>query len=235
MPTNKANGVSQTQHQASATIGGFSWDFVSRILFPAPLPSYTVDSFPTELIWVPRKYGPDGAAVCSPDEHVPCLFLPYSSARFLVLFFHSNAEDIGKCYAFCNILREQFQVHVLAVEYPGYGICPGVCDEKSVMENAFAAFKFVIDVLHWPLDGIKIFGRSIGTGPALALAKDASGAKPMHGIGDHTTYHGPSEPVSPRVSSLSCILYRVVFSVVSHRSPCDTGAGVVVEHQPISR
>lgn len=108
---------------------------------------------------------------CSPEDCVPCLFLPYSSARFLVFYVHSNAEDIGRCHAFCSSVRAQFQVHVLAVEYPGYGICPGApCNEQSVTENAFVAFRFVREVLSWPLDSILIMGRSIGCGPAISLA-----------------------------------------------------------------
>lgn len=106
-----------------------------------------------------------------PEDCVPCLFLPYSSARFLVFYLHSNAEDIGRCHAFCSSVRAQFQVHVLAVEYPGYGICPGgPCDEERVTENAFVAFRFVREVLCWPLDSILILGRSIGCGPAISLA-----------------------------------------------------------------
>lgn len=167
---------------------------VSRILFPAPASSYTADSFPRVLIWVPKKKGlpmgtGDGAepatasaatmaagsdleaqAPAGDDDSVPCLLLTYPSARFLVLFFHSNAEDLGRCRGFCCYLREQFQVHVLAVEYPGYGICPGVPCGRTVMENALSALHFATDTLRWPLDSIKIFGRSIGTGPAVALA-----------------------------------------------------------------
>jgi len=68
-------------------------------------------------------------------------------------------------------MREQFQVHVLAVEYPGYGLCPGgPATADSVTENAFAVFRFVREVLKWPTDSIKVFGRSIGTGPAISLA-----------------------------------------------------------------
>lgn len=144
------------------------FDLVSRILFPTPSASYGIDSFPEELIWVPKTLDPK---TCSPEDCVPCLFLPYSSARFLVFYLHSNAEDIGRCHAFCSSLRAQFQVHVLAVEYPGYGICPGgPCDEHRVTENAFAAFRFVREVLCWPLDSILILGRSIGCGPAISLA-----------------------------------------------------------------
>lgn len=107
---------------------------------------------------------------CPREQCVPCLFLKYPSARFLVIYLHSNAEDIGKCYTFLSTLREQFQVHVLAVEYPGYGICAGgPATADTVTENAFAVFRFVREVIMWPLDSIKIFGRSIGTGPAIAL------------------------------------------------------------------
>jgi len=101
---------------------------------------------------------------------VPCLLLTYPYSRYLVLFFHSNAEDLGRCYSFCRLLREKFQVHVLAVEYPGYGLCPGVATGKTVMENSFSALHFATQSLHWPVDSILTFGRSIGTGPAVKLA-----------------------------------------------------------------
>lgn len=145
------------------------WDLVSRFLFPAPPPSYTRESFPQELIFVPKIL--EMRESCPLEQCVPCLFLKYPSARFLILYLHSNAEDIGKCYSFCTVMREQFQVHVLAVEYPGYGICPGgPATADTVTENAFAVFRFIREVLKWPTDSIKIFGRSIGTGPAIALA-----------------------------------------------------------------
>lgn len=38
------------------------------------------------------------------------------------------------------------------------------------MENSFSALHFATQSLHWPLDGILTFGRSIGTGPAVKLA-----------------------------------------------------------------
>lgn len=143
------------------------FDPVSRLLFPTPPSSYDVESFPNELIWVPKTLNPKNA---TPQECIPCIFLTYSSARFLIFYLHSNAEDLGRCHAFCTNLREQFQVHVLAVEYPGYGICPGgPCDERKATENAFVAFRFIVEVLQWPLDSILILGRSIGCGPAISL------------------------------------------------------------------
>jgi len=143
---------------------------LSRLLFPAPSPSYGLESFPNEeLIFVPKRLELRWA--CPAEQRIPCLLLRYPSARFLVIYLHSNAEDLGRCYDFCSLLRVQLQVHVLAVEYPGYGLCPGgQATADSVTENAFAAFRFLREGLRWPVDSIKVFGRSIGTGPAVALA-----------------------------------------------------------------
>ena len=48
-------------------------------------------------------------------DHIPCLFLPFEGgAQKLVLYFHGNAEDVGLAY--------DMQMHMLAVEYPGYGL-----------------------------------------------------------------------------------------------------------------
>lgn len=148
---------------------GFFASVASRLVFPTPSSSYTVNCFDGELIWVPKSLDYDRA---EPEDCIPCLLLPYPSARFMFYFLHGNAEDIGRCYNFCNHLREQFHVHVLLVEYPGYGLCPGIPTEQSVIENARTGFRFVTEVLKWPLDSVKIIGRSIGTGPAVALAKE---------------------------------------------------------------
>lgn len=151
--------------------------FVTNVLFPCPPSSYTIDSFPGELVWIPKgpvidANGPGSGGLDAPPgcETVPCLLLPCESARFLIIFFHSNAEDLGRCRWFCHFLRDQFQVHVLAVEYPGYGVCPGVANREGVVAHAHAALQFATQALELPLEQIKVFGRSIGTGPALHLA-----------------------------------------------------------------
>lgn len=168
-----------------------SWrGLVGSVLFPCPAPSYTIDSFAGELVWIPPAPGqpadggggggagtgePDGDGHSSEprpraDDPVPCLLLPYESARFLFIFFHSNAEDLGRCRWFCQFLRDQFQVHVLGVEYPGYGVCLGPPTREGVLANAEAALDFATGTLGLPMDQIKVIGRSIGTGPAIHLA-----------------------------------------------------------------
>lgn len=106
----------------------------------------------------------------SDGDDVPCLFLPFQHARFLMMFFHANAEDLGLVYNFCTVLRDMFQVNVLAVEYPGYGICPGTPTEAGIIANAEAAMEFATETLNVAHNDILILGRSLGTGPAISLA-----------------------------------------------------------------
>lgn len=141
-------------------LAGGTQNLVERFCFPVPKPTYDLRSFPGELILVPRDDG----------VHVPCLYMPFRHARFVVLYFHGNGEDLGTCHKFCTVVRDLFQVHVLAIEYPGYGVCPGETDEAGVLANAEAVICFVRSTLKWPSDGIKLFGRSLGTGPCMALA-----------------------------------------------------------------
>lgn len=144
-------------------------DFVSRLLFPAPPSSYTVDSFPGELLWIPRRgLEPENAV---PEHCIPGVLLRCQTARFLVIYLHGNGEDLGRSHPFLLEMRDRFLVHVLAVEYPGYGICPGAkCDEKGAIESALTALDFAMQVLRWPAEHIIVMGRSIGTGLAMKVA-----------------------------------------------------------------
>jgi len=141
-------------------------DIVTRFLFPAPPASYTEDSFPGELLWVPCESSDDGQG-CA----FPCLFLECGRAKYLLLYFHRNAEDLGTCRRFVKGLRDELYVHVLAVEYPGYGPQPNSTPSAAkATQHAFAAYSFVRKELRWPREHILIFGCSVGTGPALSLA-----------------------------------------------------------------
>lgn len=161
---------------------------VTRFLFPVPRSSYSEDDFPGELIWLPLALA--DAAGAAPGDALqactssavekgaddagyvfPCLLLPCGTARFLVLYFHRNAEDLGSCRPFCENLRDELYAHVLAVEYPGYGPSPsGEPNAEQAVRHSAAAFAFVRHVLRWPMDSILLFGCSVGTGMAMALA-----------------------------------------------------------------
>ena len=116
---------------------------------------------------------------------IPCLLLRGRSARSLkdghekppqhastlLIYCHANSEDLGSIYPCAQWLCQMMGVHVLVPEYPGYGLCTGNPCEDTVNRAVLAACTFAKDALRWDQDHILIYGRSIGTGPALNAAR----------------------------------------------------------------
>lgn len=140
--------------------------FVGSVLFPRPPPSYDLSSFPGELL-LHRHHSANADNSQGP---VPCLFLPFRNAKYLVVYFNSNADDLGSSRWFCAFLRDQAKVHVLVLEYPGYGVCDGVLNRESIMARVDVAEHLATQMLGLPANRIIVFGRSVGTGLALQLA-----------------------------------------------------------------
>ena len=54
------------------------------------------------------------------------MFLKYQrGSSKLFLYFHANAEDLGRAQKFLTFVNIYLRMHVMAVEYPGYGIYLG--------------------------------------------------------------------------------------------------------------
>jgi len=89
----------------------------------------------------------------------------------VILVCHGNAEDLGMTFPFVRHMRDQFKMNVLAVEYPGYGLLSNIpASEVALKEVVLTAFRFVLDELKVAYEQIILFGRSIGSGPAIYLA-----------------------------------------------------------------
>lgn len=74
-------------------------------------------------------------------------------------------------FAVLKHMRDQFKVNVLAVEYPGYGLLHNMMpSEDGVYEVALTAFRFLVDEVNVRYSQIILFGRSLGSGPAVYLA-----------------------------------------------------------------
>lgn len=116
--------------------------------------------------------------LCSPylnkteTDFIPCLYLPYErGSQKIFLYFHANAEDLGRAEKFVNCIRHCLRVHVIVVEYPGYGIYPGLPPSADdVIRDADTVFNFLINEMGWRSSDIIVCGRSIGSGPAVYLA-----------------------------------------------------------------
>ena len=60
---------------------------------------------------------------------IPCLYMPYlGGSSKLMIYFHGNAEDIGLAMELLSFVKDMMKVHVLAMEYPGYGVYEGEPD-----------------------------------------------------------------------------------------------------------
>ena len=131
------------------------------VLFPAPKATYTESTFPNELLYIPRSKNVQHPAI-------PCLYLKHpKGASRLLIYFHGNAEDIGLGHELLDHLRLTLTAHVLAVEYPGYGIYNNSsASEARVVEDAEEVFDYLTGQAGWPPQQLLVFGRSIGTGPA---------------------------------------------------------------------
>ena len=145
----------------------------NRFIFPAPRPSYGPQSYRRNLCWIPWNtvISPKRSGVEATCSGIPCLWFPAPKAASVILFFHANAEDLGMSFAVLRHIRDQFKVNVLAVEYPGYGLLHHVePTEDAVYEVALTAFRFLVDEIGVRYSQIILFGRSLGSGPAVFLA-----------------------------------------------------------------
>ena len=105
------------------------------------------------------------------ENVIPCLFVrSVEPSEVIMIYFHGNAEDIGKNKEFMTLISKSLSIHVLAVEYPGYGMYKGEPSEQAILSDAERVLEFVKTVLLWPSQNIIICGRSIGTGPSCYLA-----------------------------------------------------------------
>ena len=167
--------VSCPSDRSAGTAMAFFKNFslVNRALFPAPEPSYdalslcvTIGGVRSTAMLIPIGSG---------KSVFPGVFVePVNPQGGLLIYFHGNGADVGDVHDLLIDLASRLRVHVLAVEYPGYGICPNYGhsspSEDAIDSFAFAAWRFVTDHLRFDPGEIILFGRSIGTGPAAKLA-----------------------------------------------------------------
>eukprot|EP01004_Peranema_trichophorum_P004786 NODE_3684_length_1305_cov_76.469543_g3221_i0.p1 GENE.NODE_3684_length_1305_cov_76.469543_g3221_i0~~NODE_3684_length_1305_cov_76.469543_g3221_i0.p1 ORF type:complete len:342 (-),score=30.80 NODE_3684_length_1305_cov_76.469543_g3221_i0:104-1129(-) len=133
---------------------------INRVIFPIPTASYGATSFPGELCWLPNRPNPSKA-----KDFTPCLFLKSNdNPSCFLIYTHQNYSDIGRQRAALLKLRDRLRVHILMVEYPGYGPSSGKSSEGATIRMAEYILKYVCEEMKVPEDRIIWMGRSVGTG-----------------------------------------------------------------------
>ena len=135
---------------------------VNRFLLPGTnASSYNAKVLGKNLLMIPKNLSP------SQSDFIPCLYYPTFSG-YLILYFHGNSEDIGIISDLLLEIQKTLPHDFLAVEYPNYGLYKGKSSPAQIMEDSETVYNYVKS--KFPDKKIIVFGRSIGTGPAIYLA-----------------------------------------------------------------
>ena len=130
--------------------------FADKIIFPAPRSSYQ------DTVNILKLKTKDGAVISA-------VYLPNKNSKYVMLFSHGNAEDLGDMLPFLrDIVAQGFSV--FSYDYHGYGTSSGKPTEQHVYEDINAAYDYLINTLNIPPKHIIVFGRSIGAAVAIDLA-----------------------------------------------------------------
>ena len=65
-------------------------------------------------------------------------------AQKLIIYFHGNAEDIGGAKRAMMYFGQAMQMHVLCVEYPGYGLySSSATDADRMLQDSEIVFDYL--------------------------------------------------------------------------------------------
>jgi len=130
--------------------------------------------FSDHQIFLPQsasyRDGPEILKIRSANGNmISALYLSNPAAKFTLLVSHGNAEDLGDDRDWLQSLR-QAGFNVFAYDYQGYGTSQGRPTEKTAYDDENAAYDYLTNNLNTPANSVIIFGRSVGSGPAVHLA-----------------------------------------------------------------
>jgi esterase/lipase len=93
-----------------------------------------------------------------------------SHSKNIIIMFHGNAEDIFGARLMGETLVQKLRMNVLIVEYPSYSIYFSEPSADEVLDNTVLIYDYIKSKFDIEDKNIFIFGRSIGTSPAIYLA-----------------------------------------------------------------
>ena len=156
------------------------------IFFPAKYPEgfWSVENIPAgEGEIIPkiedcRFSASDGKGLhgwfCTPHKKTAGQLVPVPT-EMVLLFFHGNAGNITHRYDMIRALME-LPVQVFIIDYRGYGKSEGNPSERGLYLDARAAWDYLTVERGVPSNRVIIFGKSLGSVPAVDLASKVEAA-----------------------------------------------------------
>lgn len=101
-------------------------------------------------------------------KRISAVYLSNPGARHTLLVSHGNGEDLGDDLPWLEELRAA-GFGVLSYDYEGYGTSEGRASEAAAYRDQQAAYDYLLRAGLAP-ERIILYGRSVGSGPAIWLA-----------------------------------------------------------------
>lgn len=134
-------------------------------IFPSPKFDFDkVSGYEDELIYIPSPNN---------NYYIPCIFIRDKSSKLsknFIIVFHGNAEDVFSSRNLGDSLYKKIGMNIIIVEYPGYSIYKGESEADKIIDNTTIIYDYIKTQFNLEDRNIFIFGRSIGTSPAIYLA-----------------------------------------------------------------
>jgi abhydrolase domain-containing protein 12 len=133
------------------------------------LPLDTYQKYQAELIAQPV------GLVDDIEQTLSFQLLKDDPAAHLVIYFHGAAGTLGSGWrpqSYRALSASTPKLHVLAIDYRGYGSSTGWPSESGMLTDALTLVNYAVHTLGIPTERIVIFGQSIGTAVAISLAHE---------------------------------------------------------------
>jgi hypothetical protein len=102
-------------------------------------------------------------------EHIIAWYVPPNADKPVILYFHGNGGALRyRVNRFKNLISDG--IGLLAIEYRGYAGSTGSPSEAGLIADGEAAYAFAW--ARYPVKQIVLWGESLGTGVAVALAAE---------------------------------------------------------------
>ena len=107
----------------------------------------------------------------SKNNRIACMYVKaVQQPKFVILFSHGNAIDLGQMSSFYLSLGTRINCNVFSYDYSGYGVSTGKPSEKNLYADIDCAWQTLKNKYGITSDKIILYGQSIGTVPTVDLA-----------------------------------------------------------------
>ena len=152
-----------------------------------PDAEYRLKPNPESVGYIPYEFDKDqilpSFVKTKRGNKIACTYIKYTSnkelyrrkpSKFVILFSHGNAVDIGQMPPFYIGLAARLKTDIFSYDYSGYGLSSGSPNEANLYADIRAAYKYLKDHFKYKDEQIILYGQSIGTVPTIDLASQTA-------------------------------------------------------------